>query len=222
MSASGNVQVIFDTEEEEEKVVGFFSENKPVFITTQEMRYFASRERFNFSGGNKVWQDKDILSADMLNINKNTGKVTAEGNVSSTFPYVPKDKEEEERVTITAKAMSYDPDKNIVHYQGDNTLKMEDILLKAQSVFIHLDKDEGIKGVTASEDVVVRQEQYEGQGQRAVFDMEKRTIVLTGNPVLITEDQGRTEGTKLTFFIADGRIVVENRGRERSVTVIKS
>ncbi len=222
MSASGNVQVIFNTGEEGEKAVGFFSENKPVFITTQEMRFFASRERFDFSGGNKVWQDKDILFADMLNIHKNTGKVTAEGNVSSTFSYVPKDKEEAERVTITAKAMSYDPDKNIVHYQGNNTLKMEDILLKAQSVFIHLDKDEGIKGVTASEDVVVRQEQYEGQGQRAVFDMDKRTIVLTGNPVLITEDQGRTEGTKLTFFIADGRIVVENRGRERSVTVIKS
>lgn len=222
MSASGNVQVIFSPEEEGKKVVGFFSENKPVFITTQEMRYFAAHERFNFSGGNKVWQDRDILFADVLNIYKDTGRVTAEGNINSTFPYVPKDKEEEERVSITAEAMSYDPDENIVHYQGENTLKVENIHLKAQSVFIHLDKDEGIKRIIAAEDVVVRQEQYEGQGQRAEFDMIMETIVLTGNPVLIDEDQGRTAGTKLTFFIADGKIVVENKGRERSVTVIKS
>ena len=223
MDASGNVQVIFSAQEEGKRAIGFFSENKPVFITTQDMRYLASQERFNFSGGNKVWQDKDILFADVLNIHKDTGKVTAEGNVSSTFPYVPKDKEEEERVTISAEAMSYDPDRDIVHYHGKNTLKVENVLLKAQSVFIHLEKADGeIKRITATDDVVITQEQYQGRGQRAVFDMKKETIVLTGNPVLIAEDQGRTTGTKLTFFIADGKIVVENRGRERSVTVVKS
>jgi lipopolysaccharide export system protein LptA len=187
------------------------------------MRYFASQKRFNFSGGNKVWQDKDILFADVLNIHKDTGMVTAEGNISSTFPYVPKDKERKERVTITAEAMSYDPDRDIVHYQGKNTLKVENIVLKAQSVFIHLEKDGGdIKRITAVDDVVITQEQYQGRGQSAVFDMRKETIVLTGDPILIAKDQGRTAGTKLTFFIADGKIVVENKGRERSVTVIKS
>jgi lipopolysaccharide transport protein LptA len=223
VNASGDVQVILNTGEDGQASVGFFSENKPIFITTQNMRYFAAQDRFSFNGGNKVWQDKDILSAEELNIHKDTGKVNAEGNISSTFPYVPKDKEDEERVTITAKKMSYDPDRDIVHYQGNNTLRVENILLEAQSVFIHLDKEDGqIKRITAADDVVITQEQYKGQGQRAVFDVHKETIVLTGSPVLIAEDQGKTEGTKLTFFIADGKIVVENRGRERSVTVIKS
>ncbi len=223
MDASGNVQVIFSPQEEGKQAVGFFSEDKPVFITTQNMRYFDEQKRFNFSGGNRVWQDKHILLADMLSILKDTGRVTAEGNVSSTFPYVPKDKEGEERVIITAEKMSYDPDRDIGHYQGNNTLEVENVLLKAQSVFIHLEKEDGeIKRITAIDDVVITQEQYQGQGQRAVFDIRKETIVLTGNPVLIAEDQGRTAGTKLTFFIADGKIVVENKGRERSVTVIKS
>jgi lipopolysaccharide transport protein LptA len=223
MEATGDVQVILSTQEDGNQAVGFFSEKKPIFITTEDMRYFASRERFNFNGGNKVWQDKDILFADVLNIYRDTGKVTAEGNISSTFPYVPKDKEEEERVTITAEVMEYDPDKKIVHYQGKNILKVENVTLRAKSVFIHLEDDQGeIKRITAIEDVVILQEQYQGRGQRAVFDMRKETIVLTGNPVLIAEDQGRTAGTKLTFFIADGKIVVENKDRERSITVIKS
>lgn len=223
MDAKGNVQVIFSTQEGRNQVVGFFSEDQPVFIATQEMRYFASLKRFNFKGGNKVWQDKDILFADVLNIHKDTGKVSAEGNISSTFPYVRKDKEVEDRVTITAEAMSFYPDRDIVHYQGKNILTVENIVMKAQSIFIHLEKGGGkIKRITATEDVLITQEQYQGRGQRAVFDLKKETIVLTGEPVLIAEDQGSTAGTKLTFFIADGKIVVENKGRERSVTVIKS
>jgi LPS export ABC transporter protein LptC/lipopolysaccharide transport protein LptA len=223
MDAKGNVQVIFSTQEGAKQVVGFFSEDQPVFITTQEMRYFASQKRFNFKGGNKVWQDKDILFADVLNIHKDTGKVSAEGNISSTFPYVGKDKEVEDRVTITAETMLFYPDRDIVHYQGKNILTVENIVMKAQSIFIHLEKGGGeIKRITATEDVLITQEQYQGRGQRAVFDLKKETIVLTGEPVLIAEDQGSTEGTKLTFFIADGKIVVENKGRERSVTVIKS
>lgn len=223
MDADGDVQVIFSAQEEGKQVVGFFSEKLPVFVTTQEMRYFAGQKRFYFRGGNKVWQDKDILFSDVLNIHKDTRKVTAEGNISSTFSYVPKDKEDVERVLITAEKMSFNPERDIVHYQGKNALKMEGIVLTAQSIFVHLNNEGGdIKRITATEDVVITQEEYQGTGQRAVFDLKRETIVLTGKPVLIAKDKGKTAGTKLTFYMADGKIVVENKGRERSVTVIKS
>jgi lipopolysaccharide transport protein LptA len=223
IDANGDVQVIFNAQKEGKQMVGFFSGNQPVFVTTQEMRYFAGQKRFHFKGGNKVWQDKDILFSDVLIIHKETGKVTAEGKISSAFSYVPKDKEDEERLLITAEKMSFDPERDIVHYQGKNTLEVKGIELTAQSVFIHLDNEGGdIKRITATEDVVITQEEYQGTGQRAIFDLKKETIVLTGEPVLIARDKGKTAGTKLTFYIADGKIVVENKSRERSVTVIKS
>ena len=53
------------------------------------------------------------------------------------------------------------------------------------------------------------------------LDVENETIVLLGNPVLIDKNKGKVEGDKLTFFIADDRITVENQGQERSITVIK-
>lgn len=223
MNAEGDVQAIFSTQEEGQQGLGFFSGKQPVFITAEEMRYFAAQKRFHFKGGNKVWQNKDILFADVLNIHRDTGKITADGNISSTFPYVPKDKEEEERVLITAETMSFDPKREVVHYQGKNTLKVEDVVLTAQSVFIHLGNNGGdVKRITATEDVVITHASYQGMGQRAVFDLNQETIILTGEPVLIAKDKGRTEGTKLTFYIADGKIVVENKGQERSITVIKS
>ncbi|GAH32736.1 unnamed protein product, partial [marine sediment metagenome] len=61
----------------------------------------------------------------------------------------------------------------------------------------------------------------EGRGEEAIYDPDKESVVLLGNPVLIDKDKGITRGDKLTFYLADDRILVENKARERSATVIK-
>jgi lipopolysaccharide export system protein LptA len=61
----------------------------------------------------------------------------------------------------------------------------------------------------------------EARGKEAIYDPDKETIILLGNPVLEDKEKGITKGDKLTFYISDGRIFVENKGKERSVTVIK-
>jgi lipopolysaccharide export system protein LptA len=76
--------------------------------------------------------------------------------------------------------------------------------------------------IAASQNVVVLLDQNEGRGDEAIFEVKKDILVLTGDPVLIAKDKGKTEGAKLTFHISDGKIIVENKDRERSVTVIKS
>jgi lipopolysaccharide export system protein LptA len=75
--------------------------------------------------------------------------------------------------------------------------------------------------VRARGDVKVIRELYRAEGEEAVFDLEKETIQLSGGPVLTHQQKGRVQGDKLTFHLPDDRIVVENKGRERSETVIK-
>ena len=69
--------------------------------------------------------------------------------------------------------------------------------------------------------VIIVQDVGEARGKEARYDPDKETIILLGNPVLEDKERGITKGDKLTFFLADGRIFVENKGKERSVTVIK-
>jgi lipopolysaccharide export system protein LptA len=73
----------------------------------------------------------------------------------------------------------------------------------------------------AKQQVVVIQKMYEGRGEEAKFNVKEEIITVVGNPVLIDKNRGRTEGGKLTFSMADDRIVVENKDGERSITVIK-
>ena len=81
---------------------------------------------------------------------------------------------------------------------------------------------EGIQGIIAKGDVRIVQNRYQALGQQANFNLNKEKLTLTGSPTLIEKDKGRMEGDKLTFYISDGRIIIENKERERSVTIIKS
>ena len=129
---------------------------------------------------------------------------------------------EKGRVEISAKKMSYEPEGKTITFSGACLLKAREVKMTSQTIKIHLNEgQEEMQNFLATGKVIIAQQQSEGRGEEAQFDLENETIVLLGNPVLIDKDKGRTEGDKLTFFLADDRITVENQGQERSFTVIK-
>ncbi len=215
-------EVVIYPDEASQTRFGFFSKESPVFITSDDLRYFEDRQRFLFSGGVKLWQAKEMFLAQEVGMDVETGAVGAQGKIESILPYKPKEKDEEERVRIESDQMKFDPEKNLITYSEGVTLKVKDLSLKCRFLTISLDKESGeMVNVTAKQQVVVLKKMYEGRGEEARFDVREEIIVVVGNPVLIDKEKGKTEGGKLTFSMADDRIVVENKDRERSKTVIK-
>lgn len=222
MEANKDTKVIIYPREKSQVAFGFFSEENPVFITATDMRYSEDHKRFKFSGGTKIWQMKETIKAQEMSLDAETGAVRAWGSVESVLPYRPKGKEEEENVRIESSAMEYNPEKNMIVYREKVKLKARNVVLTAKLLTIALEKESGdMVNIVARDKVVVKQKTYEGHGDEARFDVKEEIITVVGNPVLIDKDKGRTEGGKLTFYMADGRIVFENKDRERSVTVIK-
>jgi lipopolysaccharide transport protein LptA len=216
------VKVVLNSRKGEKKRVGLFSEEYPVFINSKEMRYFDEQQRFLFNGDIKAWQEKRILLAQEIVLYEETGKILATGRVKSIFPHKPKDEEKEEKVEISSDKMTYLPEDNLIFYEKRSSLKVKDIDLRAQSVSVYMSEEEGdIEKIVAREKVVIVQNLGEGRGEEAVYDPNKESVVLLGNPVLIDKDKGITRGDKLTFYLADDRILVENKAKERSATVIK-
>lgn len=216
------VKVVLNQKKGEEKRIGLFSKESPVLINAREMRYFDEEKRFLFNGDIKAWQEKRILLADEIVLYEETGKILSTGDVKSVFPHKPKDEEKEERVEISSDKMIYHPEQNLIFYEKRSSLKVKDIDLRAQSVSVYLSEEEGdMENIVARENVVIVQSLGEGRGEEAIYDPDKESVVLLGNPVLIDKDRGITRGDKLTFYLADDRILVENKARERSATVIK-
>lgn len=222
LSAAGGVKVILNPNQEE-RSMGFFSQEKSVFVSADEMRYNDRSKRYTFRGRTKSWQEKDMLMAEELTIDKETGKIYGEGPVIAVFPYTSKSSSEEVRIEVGGQKMAIDPENKTIVFQDRCSLRAGDVDLRSASIWIDMEEEgQGMQKMLAEGEVVISQQQFEATGKRAQFDVEKETIVLLGNVVFVDENKGRIECDKLTFFLADDRIIVENQGQERSFSVIKS
>jgi len=222
LEANKDVKVILSQQKRGKKPSSLFSKDTPVFIMAEEMRYFDAEKRFYFTGDIKAWQEKRKFITEKLSLFRETGKVFCTGKVESVFSYRPKDKDEVESLKISAGKMDYDPDKNLIVYRDKSSLQVKDIDLQAQSLFVYLNRENGeLEEITGQGGVIITQNQNEGIGEDVRYDINEEIIVLVGRPVFRDKNRGKTEGDKLTFYIADGKIAVENKDKERSVTIIK-
>ncbi|NOR15398.1 MAG: hypothetical protein GQ544_06825 [Candidatus Aminicenantes bacterium] len=231
LEAQGEVSVILKSGVDQSSAVGFFSKESPVFIDADEMRYSDEHKRFLFKGNIKVWQGKDMMETSELLLFRDSGKILCRERVRTRLTFKsqqgedadPSEEVTEKQIDITAKSMEFDPEKRRIFYREKVVLSADDLKLEAGTLYMDMDQAAGeLKTVTARENVRIERAEYQGHGQKAVYDVGNEIIVLTGKPVLIDKNRGKVEGHKLTFHLADDRIIVENKDRERSETVIKS
>lgn len=220
--AKDGVTVILYPGEGQRNSIGFFSKDQPVFIIAGEMKYIDKKQCFYFKKNVKAWQGNDMLNASNLTLFKDTGRFQCEESVKSSFSYMPKNKDTEERIKISSGSMEFNPVKSVIIYKIDCQLNVRDTELLAQSLSVSLYKESAeLLNILAYSDVKITQNTYEGRGKEARYNLGKEMIVLLGAPVLIDKDKGKTEGDKLTFSLGDGKIFIENQDQKRSKTIIK-
>lgn len=222
MNASGAVRLVLKPVADG-MAVGFFSKDKPVFITCRNLAYAKQKGSFFLRKEVRIWQDKDVLVADKFDIREGSGAVSGSGGVKASFTHKPKDKPAEERLEIGADRMAYLPEQRKIAFEGSCGLRTAGLRMTSTSLDIRFAAEGSeMESLLARGKVVILQEGKEGRGGEAVYDLKADTVVLTGNPVLVDKEKGVTEGDKLTFHLGDGRITIENKERDRSATVIKS
>ena len=224
LDAAGGVKVIVKLRPEEAETVGFFSSKQPVFGSAEKMRYEKRLDRLQLEEAVRMWQGKEVLFADRLTVLKKTGEIMAEGNVRASFSRLPKEKKAaEEKIEIGGAKLSFSPPQNLLTFEQDCWLKSIDVALNSDRIAVLLrEKTAEILQIDAKGKVTITEKLRKGKGERALYDLEEETFVLTGNPTIIDKEKGVIEGEKLTFRLGEGRIQVENKDRERSTTVIKS
>jgi lipopolysaccharide transport protein LptA len=224
LDAKDNVKAIFKFQADQAATGGFFSSEGPVFITCQAMRYEKSLDRLLLRENVRMWQEKKMLFAETLTVLEKTADISGEGRVRAVCPFTPqKEGGKEERIEMGGEKMALIPKTHLLTFERDCWLKAQNIDLKSESLVAYLREDKSdIQSIKAKGNVIIKEQTSEGRGAQALYDLDKDTIVLTGNPTLIDKEKGIIEGDKLTFHLGDGKIVVENKDRERSVTINKS
>ena len=203
--------------------VGFFSRGEAVFVTARSLRSADGGGRLRFEGEARAWQDDASLQAAELEVVEGTGEVTGRGGVSAALPWPSKDPAAARRVEAGGEEMAYSPVGRTVLFRGRGFVRAPRARLTADAVtIVLLEGKTALKDLRAGGGVVVFLDRYEGRGREAVYDPGAEMLVLTGAPVLVEKGGSATRGDKLTFQLADDKILIENKGQGRSITDIKS
>jgi lipopolysaccharide export system protein LptA len=222
--ASGSVKLLLKTRTKGRESVGFFSGEQPVMAVGENLSFANGLDRLILSEGARMWQGKQMLSGKEISVQRDTGELRGSGGVQAVFPRASKKEGgEEERLEVGGDSLTFSSKDHLLKYQTSCWLKTQDVSLTSDRIDVFLaGEGNAIRAIEANARVVIVSGFREGRGDKAIYDPDKETIDLTGHPSLTDKEKGVIEGDKLTFNLGDGRIHVENSGRERSVTVIKS
>jgi lipopolysaccharide export system protein LptA len=202
---------------------GFFASEEPVFLIAGSVVFEGGPRRYALSRSVRIWQGPTAIRADDVEVLEGTGELRAGGSVATAHALAGGKGEAERRVTIEADRMTSDPVRGTMTYRGRASLRTPEARLAAGQVVLRFGTGRReIERIEALEDVVAVRGQAEGRGRRAFYEPKAEILTLTEGCSLVEKDKGVSRGDKLTFHLADGRILIENTGRGRSTTFVKS
>jgi len=221
LEASGGVKCLLKPGEEG-RTAGFFSAAKPVFVSAASLVFRGATKAFSFAGDVQAWQDKDFLLAGGLDFFEAAGEMQGRGGVAAGMSQAAAGETPERRIEIGGEEMFYSATGRVLSFRKKSYVQLPGARLGAETIDAVLDREgRGVETLTALTFVVVSKGRYEGRGDRAFYEASADRIILMGRPVLVDKEGGSSRGDKLTFDLADDKILVENEGQGRSTTVIK-
>jgi lipopolysaccharide export system protein LptA len=142
-------------------------------------------------------------------------------------------------ITVTARTLEYDYKRNVVVYRGDVRAEQDDVRLTSDELTIRLTSDRPerasgdaaerpagdatlggrieLREVVATGRVRIDQGKRWATGGRAVFDQERRILLLTDDPVL-HDGPNQIAGERVVVYLDEDRSVVE--GGDRRVKAV--
>ena len=129
----------------------------------------------------------------------------------------------ERHVEIGGGTMEFSAAGRALSFEGRSYVQLSGARLEARSVSAVLAPGaRAVVSLSARTDVVISKGRYEGRGAAAAYEAASDRLVLTGKPVLTDAKGAAARGDKLTFDLADDKILLENEGQGRTTTVVKS
>ena len=163
-----------------------------------------------------------MLTAKEIAIVEDGAEVTASGAVRAFFTHKTGDGTQR-RIEIDSDRMRFEQATGQIVYDGSCRLGTGAAVLKGEMITVEPGAEAGtVKTMRAARSkagpVTIAMGDRDASGDLALYDVGLDTITVTGNPVLREKETGEVRGDKLTFYLSDGRIQVQ----ERSSAAIKS
>ena len=222
LEASGNVVCLLKPAEKS-PTAGLFPAGRAVSVAAGRLIFRGGPGEAAFSGGVRISQDTDFLAAGEIDISEAAGGIRGRGGVTAGLACPATRGAPDGRVELGGESAVFSEAGRTFVFKGRSYVRLAEARLGAATVTAVLGGEGGSVGsFTARTDVVLSYDRFEGRAGAASFEAAADRIVLTGRPVLTDREGGLARGAKLTFDLADDKILLENEGPGRSTTIIRS
>jgi lipopolysaccharide export system protein LptA len=206
----------------------------PIHVTAANMVAKRTTEIARYTGGARLWQGSNIVEAPMIDFNRGTRTVTAEGLTAKPVSTVFVEQGQNGKqtpVNVTGLRLTYADAQRQVKFEGGVVMRSAEGTMTADHVTVYLQPrglaQSNAAAKTASElerivaegHVVIQQEQRRGVGNRLTYVAKDGSFTLVGgSPSIFDAERGKVTGDSLTFFSRDDRVLVEGGSTTQSVT----
>ena len=216
-SATGHVNSTRMPEKKKQAHPGLLSGDEPVHAKAERMSSTGQNSNIVYEGNALMWQGANRLQADRITIDRKLGNVTSEGKVVSQLL----DKSESAKknavfTIVKAPRMTYSDKERIAHYTGGAVLTRGTTVVTAREIraFLKQGEDSSLDRAVADGSVKIVQTTPQrtrtGTSEHAeYFTADARVLLTGGSPELVDTIDGRTRGSKLTYFSNNDRLLVE-------------
>lgn len=178
----------------------------PVFVRSN-MAIFRQNEKIAvFSGDVRAWQKTNVLFTNELTVTGEGETIQAKGGVRGTMSGRRSDAA---AAPVQLRADSLFGRKSAKKIDLSGNVHIEDGARKldSQSATIRLGENQKIETIEASEDLVISEPaaRRKAEGQRALYDLNRKTIVVDGSPATLTDPQGSVKGERIVFDLKRNR-----------------
>lgn len=206
-----------------DRTAGFFSAAEEAFVTADRLVRKDGTGVVAFAGTVRAWQGEGSVRAAALELSGGGEGMRAGGGVVVALVLPAEAAGPERQVEVGGGTMAFSAAGRALSFEGRSYVRLPGARLEARSVSAVLAPgSRAVASLSARTDVVLSKGRYEGRGAAAAYEAASDRLVLTGKPVLTDGKGAAARGDKLTFDLADDKILLENEGQGRTTTVVKS
>lgn len=226
----GKTATTYYSQEQTNGATPFRKVKSPVYVVSDRGEFHHDSGIAIYTGNARAWQDDNFVRGDKLTIYRNEKKMDAIGRVQSAV-YNGRRKESNAIVPVfaTADSMFYSDPNRLVHYEGSVDIRQGSDRITSGVADVYLNKESNeMEKTVAQRNVVLTQPNRKGTGDWAEYTTANEIAVLKGNPARVDDaDKGSTEGTRLTVYMREDRVVADDprgpqsSGRVRSTHKVK-
>ncbi|MGC9056013.1 MAG: LPS export ABC transporter periplasmic protein LptC [Candidatus Saccharicenans sp.] len=196
-----------------------FQENKSILVTG--LKATSRPESFEIKERVKIWQGETYLGCGQADFERKTGIVYLNDKVTGKF-VLANSKDGLEDVNFSCDGAGLLSGERKLVLAGSVNLKKNELKLQADEISLTLNESasDRLSRLEASRNVRAFWKGYETRGVLAHYQPEGNILIMNGWPELVTPEGDYIEADKLTLWLSDDRILIENQNRERSLSIL--